>query len=370
MAQILQINPRIRIAYRRPQRHASAMPGGRFLQRSSARKEFVVMQTAKSCLGFLAASVVSACLVPPAAATPVDSSGTIVFSERADSGPSAGGPVFDAAGVLLSAGAGHPTMGAVIGPQQGFGPGNLFSPPQPFPALAGTADPAAIGTAGVFDFATIGMTAYNLGASPAFLARLSPLSAGASEVAGFGTVEAALNLSVRNDTGSGLAGYIVAGLGFVFEIPHSQAGYVATALFVSVNGLDLPPIVLATDGNGPLEDVATGGLLASLFFLDHDVGRDVDRFFAYGFSATPLLGIAAGDSWAVEAMFSAIVDPGGSFFDVFVELPLPEFDEPVLGRIRTGIPEPATAPLLCGLLAGMLLLRRAAARRAGPGARS
>jgi hypothetical protein len=298
-----------------------------------------------------------ALIAPSANATPIASAGQITYTEKLSIGPTFGGPTFNPDGTLLSAGAGHPTLGFSFAPTQSTGaPADIFFPP--FPGISLTAVPAAIGTGTMFAGATTGLTAFNAGPSPYSAVFWAPMTLGSTVVPGFATVDSTATAIVRNDLGFAAPGYGLSFLGFIYQIPHTLGGYVATSLTAEIGGVTLAPIVLATDGFGPLPDVELGGAFADIAFIGYDPFNDMDYFLAYGFSLTPLLSIPNGGLLVIDGAITGTADPGAGFFDVFVDIdPQLPTDFPILARI-TNVPEPGTILLLTVSLIGLAGLRR------------
>jgi hypothetical protein len=292
-----------------------------------------------------------------AGATPIASSATITYLEAASTGPTFGAPVFNADGSLLSAGSGHPTFGVQLAPQQVAASANIFFPPNPYPALLSFAVPGAIGTGTAFAGGAAGVTAFNFGQSVESALFWAPFALGVTAAPGYAIVDSPAHVVVQNDLSFAQLGYALSLLQVIMTVPHGAPGYVAVSLTATVGGNPMAPIVLATDGVGPLPDVATAGISAGLFFLGLDPFFGLDYFFAFGFSVSPLLTVQSGAQLTFDATITGVADPGSSFFDVFVEPNLPPLDAPILVQISSGVPEPGTLVLFVVAAIGGLAAR-------------
>lgn len=270
--------------------------------------------------------------------------GQIDFSVK-PVGAAAAAPIFGASGELLSPGFGYPTLGAPLIPVQTFGPGLIA------PGLAGVANPALI-DAGAFGAGSTALSAFGF-----------PAGGAITWTQGFVADFAVNNLASVNDsqgsatfTNNAAGNYIGSGGGFL-SVAGSiglPGGFVAASLsgtFTTPGGgpIAMDPIVIASDGAGPLADgvwtLPGGALTASAF---NPFGPNA--FTAWGVDIIPgFFNIPPGGTITLQGTLSLIADPGASIELDFLPADAPKPDFGYAGQV----PEPSTMLLLGASLIGL-----------------
>ena len=272
--------------------------------------------------------------------------GQIDFSVKPVGAANPGAPIFGASNELTSPGRGYATLGPPLLPVQTVGPAGIA-----LPGLAGVANPALI-DGGFFGAGQTALSAFGF-----------PGGGAISWTSGFVADFAVDNFASVNDsqgtatfTNNGPGAFI--GWGGAFLSVKGSIGapgaFVAASIAGTIGGVPFDPIVIASDGAGPLVDgvwtMPGGALTAAGFILPGQ-----NAFTAWGVDIIPgLFNIAAGGNITLQGTLSLIADPGAS-----IELgilpagaPRPDFGA------GAQVPEPATILLLSSGLVGLAGFRK------------
>lgn len=312
------------------------------------------------CLGTL-----SLAALPALADQLPGDAGTITFSTEVLGGPSFGPPSFGVDGQLVSAGSGHPMLGAPAVTAATTGP-VFFQLFGALPTLLGVGPTGALG----FTVFNGGAPAFPFGGGAASQTYIFPHVLGDPVADGLASVVDG-NLNFRTIAAGPIDprfhedGVALSFFASFLNLPAAGVpGYAAVSLtqeLVVDSGLPIvvPPIVLATDGFGPLPDVKIGNGFAMIA----PVGPG--RFYVAGASISAPFSIPQGTSLTTHQHLTMVVDP--LFFDALWEpapLILPpgfEFPADVLMSFGTAVPELSSFALfaLGAALLGLLpYLRR------------
>ena len=218
--------------------------------------------------------------------------GSVQYYEAVPGAGVAGTPIFDNVdstiplGNLVSAGSGHPNIGPAmsVGAVQTDVDLSVLGPP--VPGMLSTAQPATIGTGSVFDAASVGIT--TLVSDAQVSTSYSPVNLSTTDKAGgVAVIDAHSESLTMNTSDYPISGPVYSYFAFRFGLPHSGTpGYAAfsltTSFFTPSAGVTyLDPIVIATDGFGPLPDVVQFGEYGGLDLLSYDAATDSDVFVAW-----------------------------------------------------------------------------------------
>jgi hypothetical protein len=271
--------------------------------------------------------------------------GWISFSVKPAGGASAM-PVFGPGGELLSPGGGYPLLGPALVPVQTFGPAGIA----PL-GLSGVANPALI-DAGAFGAGATTLQAFG-----------APWGGAISWSSAF-VMDFAANASVSANDSQGIANFINNGPGAfsgwgggILAVNGSiglAGGYVAASLTGTIGGIPFTPIVVASDGAGPLLDFVSAGMAQA--FLP----TGPNSFFAWGVSIIPgLFNIPLGGNITLQGTLSLIADPMS-----YIQLDIlpPGTPKPDFG-VAGNVPVPGTLLLLASGLAALAGLSKRVGRR-------
>lgn len=265
--------------------------------------------------------------------------GWISFSVKPAGGPSAA-PAFGGNGELLSPGSGYPLLGAAMAPVQTFGPAAIAS------GLTGVANPALI-DAGAFGAGSTTLQALGAPWGGAIVWN----SAFVMDLAANGLVSANDSQGTATLINLGPGAFVGTGGGFlaVSGSVGLSGGYVAASLTGTIGGIPITPIVVASDGSGPLKDFVSAGTAKSF------IPTGPNSFFAWGVSIIPAaFNIPLGGNVLLQGTLSLIADPDSS-----IELGVlpPSAPRPDFGTAGN-VPVPGTLLLLASGLVALAGIRK------------
>lgn len=286
--------------------------------------------------------------------TPVTSGG-ITYGLSPDGPASVGGPVFDPANALLSAGNGYATQQPFVAPFQNID-GGYAAPSGPLAAgVSGVANPALIAPG----FGSASTSLFSRGGPNGGGIFWTQASVSDPTANGFASVNVSQGNGEFVEQGTALTGRPGVSLGVRGSLGNQpgafvEAALVGTFIYAPLGGptvnLGTISVVIASDGTGPLNDFVQATNFTSF------TGAGTNAFTAGGVSLLPALTLNPGDALFMYGTLTLIADPPSS--DILFELdPLP-FGAPVPDFGVAGTPEPASLALLGLGAAGMLALAR------------